>query len=117
MGLRIRFVDGHLGFLLMLVSGRFCNYNGRGRMNCWSGRLSRTIYHGVRLSVGGLQCFWCVLSQVLPVPVRQASRAKYFHSILVEAFTANHHSSLVPFEGLVTVLVLYGNMIADVQWR
>ena len=54
MSLRIRFVDGYLGFFLMLVSGQFCNFNRHGGLNCWSGWLSQTIYYIVRLSVGGL---------------------------------------------------------------
>ena len=62
------------------------------------------------------QYFRCVLSQVLPVPVHQAARAKYFHAILVETFTANNHSSLIPFEWLIAVLVLYGDVVANMEW-
>ena len=46
----------------------------------------------------------------------QAARAKHFHTVLVETFAANNHSSLIPFEWLITVLVLYRDVVTDLEW-
>ena len=54
---------------------------------------------------------------MFPVPMCQATRTMYFHTIFVETLAANNHSTFIPFEWLVTVLILYSDMVADLKGK
>ena len=48
--------------------------------------------------------------------MRQAAGTEYFHTVLVKTFTANNHSSPIQFEWLIAMLVLYSDVVANMEW-